>query len=52
MVEILMFVHHIALYTPNIALFDCGHLLHIRIDHTELKTENQVEQVQWVFGGP
>jgi hypothetical protein len=26
--------------------------MHIRVDHAELKTEIQVEQVQWVFRGP
>jgi hypothetical protein len=26
--------------------------MHIRVDHAELKTEIQAEQVQWVFGGP
>jgi hypothetical protein len=37
-------MHHIALCTSCIALFNCGHLLYIRVDHTEL--------VQWVFRGP
>jgi hypothetical protein len=45
-------MHHIALCTPCIALFNCDHLLHIRVDHVEPKTKNQTEQVQWVFGGP
>jgi hypothetical protein len=45
-------MHHIVLYTPCIALFNCGHLLHIQVDHGETKIENQVEQVQWVFGDP
>jgi hypothetical protein len=45
-------MHHIVLYTPCIALFNCGHLLHIRVDHGETKIENQAEQVQWVFGDP
>jgi hypothetical protein len=45
-------MHHIALCTPCIALFNCGHLLLIRVDHVELKTKNQAEQVQWVFEGP
>jgi hypothetical protein len=26
--------------------------MHIQVDHAEPKTEIQVEQVQWVFGGP
>jgi hypothetical protein len=43
----LMILHHIALYAPCITLFDCSHLLHIRVDHAEPKTENQAEQVQW-----
>jgi hypothetical protein len=45
-------MHHIALCTPCIALFNCDHLLLIRVDHVEPKTENQAEQVQWVFEGP
>jgi hypothetical protein len=45
-------MHHIVLCTPCIALFNCDHLLHIRVDHGETKTENQAEQVQWVFGDP
>jgi hypothetical protein len=48
----LLIMHHIALCTPYIALFNCGHFLHIRVDHMEPKTENQTEQVQWVFGDP
>jgi hypothetical protein len=47
-----MIVHHIALCTPCIVLFNCGHILHIRIDHTTLELEFQAEQVRWVFGGP
>jgi hypothetical protein len=43
-------MHHIVLYTPCIALFNCGHLLYILVDHGETKTKNQAEQVQWVFG--
>jgi hypothetical protein len=39
-------VHHIALCTPCIALFNCGHLLHVRIDHAELEPEVQAEQAQ------
>ncbi len=45
-------MHHIALCTSCIALFNCGHLLHIRVDHAEPESEFQAEQVQWVFGGP
>jgi hypothetical protein len=45
-------MHHIALFTPCIAHFNCGHLLHIQVDHVEPKTENQTEQVQWVFRDP
>jgi hypothetical protein len=48
----LLIMHHIALYTPCIAVFNCGHFLHIRIDHMEPKTKDEAEQVQWVFGGP
>jgi hypothetical protein len=44
-------MHHILLCTPYIAHFNCGHLLHIRIDRVEPNTENQAEQVQWAFGG-
>jgi hypothetical protein len=47
-----LIMHHIALCTPCIALFNCGHLLHIRINHAELESEFQAEQVRWVFGGP
>jgi hypothetical protein len=32
--------------------FDFGHLLHIRLDHAEPKTEIQAGQVQGAFGGP
>jgi hypothetical protein len=52
MINILLIMHHIALYTPCILLFNYGHLLHIQVDHVELKTKNQAEQVQWVFGDP
>jgi hypothetical protein len=45
-------MHHIALCTPCITHFNCDHLLHIRVDHVEPKTKNQVEQVQWAFGDP
>jgi hypothetical protein len=46
MINMLLIMHHIALYTSCIALFNCGHLLHIRVDHVELKTKKQAEQVQ------
>jgi hypothetical protein len=42
----LLFMHHIALCTPYIALFNCGHLLHMRVDHAEQKSEIQAELVQ------
>jgi hypothetical protein len=32
-------MHHIALCTPCIALFNCGKFLHIRIDHAEPESE-------------
>jgi hypothetical protein len=44
-------MHHIALYTPCIALVIGGHILHMQVDHTEPETEILVEQVRWVFGG-
>jgi hypothetical protein len=33
-------MHHIALHTPCIALFNYGHLLHIQVDHAELESES------------
>jgi hypothetical protein len=45
-------MHHIALCTPYIVHFNIAHLLHIRVDHAEPKTEIKAEQVQWVFRGP
>jgi hypothetical protein len=47
-----MCMHHITPCSPCITLFNYGHLLHIRVDHGKTKTENQVEQVHWVFGDP
>jgi hypothetical protein len=47
-----MIMHHTVPCTPCIVLFNCDHLLHIRIDHTELESEFQAEQVRWVFEGP
>jgi hypothetical protein len=44
-------MHLITLCIPCIALVNCGHLLHMRLDHVEPKMEIQVGQVQWVFGG-
>jgi hypothetical protein len=52
MVKMLMIMHHIALYTSCIALFNCGHLLHIQVDHAEAESEFQAEQVRRVFRGP
>jgi hypothetical protein len=48
----LLFMYHIALCTSCIVLFNYGHLLQIRVDHAEPESKFQVEQVQWVFGGP
>jgi hypothetical protein len=47
-----MIMHHIVLCTPYIALFNCGHPLHIWVDHVEPKMKKQVEQVQWVLEDP
>jgi hypothetical protein len=41
-------MHHIALYTPYIAHFNVDHLLYVRIDHVEPKTEIQKEQAPGV----
>jgi hypothetical protein len=48
----LLIMHHIAFCTPYIALFNYYYLLHIQVDHVELKMKNQAEQVQWVFEDP
>jgi hypothetical protein len=48
----LLIIHHIAPCTLCITLFNCDHVLHIRVDHMEPKTEDQAEQVQWVFRDP
>jgi hypothetical protein len=45
-------MHHIALCTLCIALFNYGHFVHFTVDHAETKAEIQADQVQWVFGGP
>jgi hypothetical protein len=37
----LMFMHHIALCTPCIALVNGGHLLHMRVGHAEPEVEVQ-----------
>jgi hypothetical protein len=47
-----MFMYYISLCTSCITLVNCGHLLHMRVDHAELKTKIQAEQVQCVFRGP
>jgi hypothetical protein len=47
-----MIMHHIVPCTPCIALFNCGHILHIRVDHVKPQSEFQVEQVRRVFEGP
>jgi hypothetical protein len=47
-----MFMHHIALCTPCISLVNCGHLLHMCVDHVEPKSEVQAEQVQKEYDGP
>jgi hypothetical protein len=52
MVKILLSMHRIVLCTPCIILFNCDHLLHIRVDHVEPKAENQAKQVQWMFRDP
>jgi hypothetical protein len=45
----LLITHHITLCTPCIALLNCGHLLHIRVDHAESELKFQAEQVQRVL---
>jgi hypothetical protein len=53
MSRMLMFMHHIAFYTPHALHYcTCGHLLHIRVDHAESESEIQEDQVQGVFDGP
>jgi hypothetical protein len=44
MLRLLLFMHHIALYTPCFTYFNVVHLLHIRVDHAKPKMEIQVEQ--------
>jgi hypothetical protein len=48
----LLIMHHIVLCTSCIAVFNYDHLLHIRVDHVEPKTEDQAKQVQWVLVDP
>jgi hypothetical protein len=45
-------MYHIVLCTLCIALFNGGHLLYMRVEHAETKSEFQAEQVRWAFGGP
>jgi hypothetical protein len=45
MVKILMIMHHIALCIPFIAIFNCEHLLHMRVDHAEQESKFQAERV-------
>jgi hypothetical protein len=47
-----LFIYHIALCTPCIALVNCGQLSHRWVDHAKPKSEFQAELVQGVFGGP
>jgi hypothetical protein len=47
-----MMMHHNTLCIPCIALFNCGYLLHMRVDHAEPKSEIQEEQVRTEYGGP
>jgi hypothetical protein len=47
-----MSMHHIALCTPCITLVNCGHLLHIWVDHAKLESKFQAEQVQGLFRDP
>jgi hypothetical protein len=41
MLGLLLFMYHIALRTQCIPLFNCGHLLHIRLDHAGLESRIQ-----------
>jgi hypothetical protein len=50
--RILLIIHHIALCTPCIVIFNYGHLLHVRVDDAEPKSEIQAEQVQKEYDGP
>jgi hypothetical protein len=44
-------MHHITLCTSCIVLVYGGHLLYMRVDHVEPKSEIQAVQVQWRLGG-
>jgi hypothetical protein len=52
MFRLFLFMHHIALCTPCIALVNYGHLFAYTMDHVEPRTKIQVQQVQGVFEGP
>jgi hypothetical protein len=43
MINMLLIIHHIALFTPCIALFNCDHLFAYTLDPVESKSEIQVE---------
>jgi hypothetical protein len=45
-------MHYNALCTSCIALFNCGHLLHMWVHHVEQKSEIQAERVQKEYDGP
>jgi hypothetical protein len=45
MIRIIMIMHHISLCISCIALYNYGHLLHIRVDHVEPKTENGCSEI-------
>jgi hypothetical protein len=45
-------MHIIALCTPCIILFNCGHLLHMRVYHAEHKSKIQAKRVQTEYDGP
>jgi hypothetical protein len=45
-------MHHIALCTTCITLFNYDHPLHIRVDHVESKTVIQAKKIQCVLRGP
>jgi hypothetical protein len=44
MLRLLMFMHHIALYTSCMKYFNAANLLHTRVDHAEPKAKIQAEQ--------
>jgi hypothetical protein len=47
-----MFMHHIALYTPCIALVNGVHFLHMWVDHAEPEAEVQKGASLRIVGGP